>query len=189
MSKVFGTRKPTTKKPKVSEEESLAAINNKLEALGISKPSKPKYHIELPNGQTIVQTSPKNCSHCFWCRSASDEKILQLGLPVGLEKISGKFICEGSFCSPNCAMAFCYDQSSVKYRDSLGLLFDLLKRINGEKRVPMLKPSQDWKLLLDFGGPMELEIFHKERYTLTKEDHQSVYDNNTKLNSQTFVLL
>lgn len=187
MSKVFGSKKPVTKKSvKTTDEESLASIHSKLEAMGISKPSKPKYHIELPNGQTIVQTVPKSGSHCFWCKCPPQPNTCPLALPVGFDKSQQKFICEGSFCSANCAIAYGQNQQSVKYRDSLGLLYTLLKKLKG--KVPFLQASKDWKLLQDFGGPMQPNEYHNDHFVLTAEDVGN-YNESVIMSSQTFILI
>jgi hypothetical protein len=161
MSKSFGVVKKTSKRTaKISDEETLATINDKLEALGFSKPSKPKYEKQLPNGQVIIeisQTNTKNC-HCFWCKQNMDWQ--SIGCPIGFNKESNKYVVEGQYCSINCIVAFVYDQSSVKYRDSLIYLCELYYKI---KKEPLfVKPALDWKCLTTFNGPISVEIFRKD---------------------------
>lgn len=171
MSKSFGVKKTSKKSAKISDEETLATINDKLEALGFSKPSKPKYEKQLPNGQTMIevlQNNTKNC-HCFWCKQNIEWQ--SIGCPIGFNKEQQKYVVEGQYCSVNCIIAFIYDQYSVKYRDSLIYLCDLYYKI---KKIPLdVKPALDWKCLITFNGPISIEIFRKNLIILTDSEIES----------------
>lgn len=168
MSKSFGVKKTSKRVAKISDEETLATINDKLEALGFSKPSKPKYEKQLPNGQTIIeipQQNSQNC-HCFWCKHPIS--IQSIGLPINLNKENGKYITEGQYCSLNCIIAFIYDQTSVKYRDSIIYVCDIFYKIKGT--VASITPAMDWKCLTMFNGPLTIDIFRKDHISLNEKE-------------------
>ena len=168
MNKTF-LKKPGKKTTKVSDDETLQNINNKLEALGISKPQKPKYVQELAAGVNIIQTDPNQSTEevcCFWCRYPTCQAV---GIPLCFHKEKLKYVVEGSFCSFNCCLSYIHDSNSIKYRDSICLLSQLILKL--KTRFTVIEPSKHWQLLIPYGGVLTKEQFKQNHITLNEGEY------------------
>jgi hypothetical protein len=88
---------------------------------------------------------------CFWCCHAFDNKPVVL--PI---RDQGDFIqVHGNFCSPECAMAYLFEQRLDSYARWEQL--SLLNRIYGSAEP--LRPAPPKQILKLFGGPMPIEEY------------------------------
>lgn len=112
-----------------------------------------------------------NSTSCFWCCHPFLWKASVL--PVSYDAYENMYGCEGHFCSPECAMAYLYSDSSLS--DSArwtrhALLSDLYRPLYLNKE---LTPSPARSVLRLFGGPLDIEQFRE--YTASSEDMVAVH--------------
>ena len=92
---------------------------------------------------------------CFWCCSMF--KGFQFSLPVMYDTYKSIYICEGVYCSPECALAYLYaDYSiseSVRWNRRV-LLQNLYTNI-----VPEISPAPPRSMLRMFGGPLDIKQY------------------------------
>ena len=96
---------------------------------------------------------------CFWCCHGFNACVFVL--PVTYDTYKNVFICEGHYCSPECALAYLYadvtiSDSSRWYRHTLliqlyGFLYDNYN----------VSPAPPRSLLRMFGGPLDIKQFRK----------------------------
>lgn len=94
---------------------------------------------------------------CFWC--CHGFSWVPVVLPISYDAYKHRYLAEGHFCSPECALAYNYADSktsdSFKWNrhSMLGQLYsDLLKD-------RMLSPAPPRSLLRMFGGPLDIEQY------------------------------
>jgi len=104
---------------------------------------------------TIQSYSPQTA--CFWCcHGFSWNPVV---LPISYDAYKNRYLAEGNFCSPECALAYNYADGKVSdsfkwnRHSLLGHLYsDLLKD-------RMLSPAPPRNLLRMFGGPLDIEQY------------------------------
>lgn len=71
------------------------------------------------------------------------------------------YLTDGCFCSFNCTLAYIKDNNhDLFYKDSQSLLNSLYYHMIG-KKVGKLFPAPHWRLLKDFGGPLDIVEFRQ----------------------------
>ena len=107
---------------------------------------------------------------CFWCCHPFPWK--HCVLPMSYDTYDTKYTCEGHFCSPECALAYLYNDVSVSdatrwTRQSL--LVDLYRPMFVNR---MITPAPPRHTLRMFGGPLDIEQFRE--YVAASEDMVAV---------------
>ena len=117
-------------------------------------------------GSTESRTIPDHVDvACFWCCHAFENKPVVL--PI---RDQGEYIqVHGNFCSPECAMAYLFEQRQDSYARWEQL--SLLNRIYGSSQP--LKPAPPKQILKLFGGPMTIEEYRSllQSHTLRVDLH------------------
>ncbi len=154
------------KRGKRVQEDVLVSLTNKLQAHGISK-SRLEHRINehLNERQKIIYCTPEEGSNCFWCKYKITPDIIILGIPIWTEVTDvTKYAVEGNFCSLNCIKAYCKSNTSVRYRDSLNLLYLLWKELGWDIRN--VEVAANWLTIDKFGGDISHDEFRKNFITL-----------------------
>ena len=117
---------------------------------------------------------------CWWCRNKFANS--QLGCPLKCLVTDGSckiYFCEGLFCSFPCVKSYITSLdfskgSSLKYKNSIGLLSDIYLTIKGTNPIFQEKGitnAPDWRLLKEYGGHLNIEeyreTFNRLEYTIT----------------------
>ena len=103
---------------------------------------------------------------CFWCCHPFGWKASVL--PISYDAYENMYTCEGHFCSPECALANLYADSTlsdVARWTRHALLVDLYRTMYTEKE---LTPAPPKTLLRMFGGQLDIEQYRE--YLSTSED-------------------
>ena len=112
-----------------------------------------------------VIISYSNDTACFWCCHVFNWNPCVL--PVSYDAYKNVYTCEGNYCSPECALAFLYKETStdsvVWHRHSLLRTMYSKLYINRE-----LSPAPPRTLLRMFGGPLDIEQYRG--YTIKVND-------------------
>lgn len=132
----------------------------------------------LKEGRLLESTN----IHCWWCRHQFDN--VPIGLPLrkhnhpstdldeGYSPVC--FEVEGVFCSFCCALAYCNEQTSIHYKDSRGLLYELQYDMFGTTHT--ITPAQDWRYLKAYGGKLTIDKF-REKFNKEIKDLYSQSEN------------
>jgi len=96
---------------------------------------------------------------CFWCCSTFHWKACVL--PISYDAYEMTHTCEGHFCSPECALAYLYND--VQVSDSVrwtrhALLVDMYRKIYTKKDIT---PAPPRSLLRMFGGQLDIEQYRE----------------------------
>ena len=94
---------------------------------------------------------------CFWCCHAFGWTACVL--PRSYDAYKNIYTCEGNFCSPECALAFAYNDNKTSDATKWShhaLLGDLY---SGLYKSRILAPSPPRNLLRLFGGPLDIEQY------------------------------
>jgi hypothetical protein len=94
---------------------------------------------------------------CFWCCHGFSTTAFVL--PITYDTYKNVFICEGHYCSPECALAFLYtdyaiSDSSRWYRHSL-----LIQLYGFLYEQYIISPAPPKTLLRMFGGPLDIKQY------------------------------
>jgi hypothetical protein len=99
---------------------------------------------------------------CFWCCHQFD--WVGCVLPRSYDAYKNIYTCEGNFCSPECALAFAYndnktsDATKWSHHALLGDLYSSLYKTR------LLSPAPPRTLLRLFGGPLDIEQYRDFLY-------------------------
>ena len=107
---------------------------------------------------------------CFWCCHAFGWKPTVL--PISYDAYENMYTCEGHYCSPECAMASLYADSSVSdvaRWTRHALLEDMYRKMYTKRELTPAPPRTSLRM---FGGPLDIEQFRE--YTATSEDMVAV---------------
>jgi hypothetical protein len=107
---------------------------------------------------------------CFWCCHAFHWKACVL--PISYDAYENMYTCEGYFCTPECALASLYADSSltdVARWTRHALLTDMYRKIYEQKDIT---PAPQRAMLRMFGGPLDIEQFRE--YIANSDDITSV---------------
>ena len=107
-----------------------------------------------------------NTTACFWCCSPFSWKPCVM--PVSYDAYENMYTCEGHFCSPECAMASLYADSSlndVARWTRHALLSDMYRCLYQTRELTPAPPRSSLRL---FGGPLDIEQYRE--YTANSED-------------------
>jgi hypothetical protein len=109
---------------------------------------------------------------CFWCCHPFPWKACVL--PVSYDAYENMYTCEGHFCSPECALAHLYADSSLSDvpRWSRHALLNDLYRGMYKTSGKDITPAPPRSTLRLFGGPLDIEQFRE--YVATSEDMVTV---------------
>lgn len=103
---------------------------------------------------------------CFWCCHSFPWKSCVL--PISYDAYENMYTCEGHFCSPECALAYLYEDASVTDVSRWtrhALLNDVYRKMYTNKDITPAPPRCALRL---FGGPLDIEQFRE--YIATSED-------------------
>ena len=94
---------------------------------------------------------------CFWCCHGFNTTAF--ALPITYDTYKNTFICEGHYCSPECALAFLYNDYSISdssrwYRHSL-----LIQLYGFLYEQYIISPAPPKTLLRMFGGPLDIKQY------------------------------
>lgn len=94
---------------------------------------------------------------CFWCCHTFGWTACVL--PIHYDIYNNIYVCEGNFCSPECALA--YNYSNPKILDSAkwnrhSLLYHLYSALY---KTRIMSPAPPRTILRMFGGPLDIEQF------------------------------
>jgi hypothetical protein len=107
---------------------------------------------------------------CLWCCHPFSWKASVL--PVSYDAYENMYVCEGHYCSPECAMSYLYSDASltdVTRWTRHTLLSDIYRTLYTERELTQAPPRQTLRL---FGGPLDIEQFRE--YTARSEDMVAV---------------
>jgi len=102
---------------------------------------------------------------CFWCCHSFNWSSCVL--PISYDAYKNLYTCEGNYCSPECALAYLYKEStseSIKWNRH-SLLRHLYSKLYTERD---LSPAPPRTLLRIFGGPLDIEQYRA--YTMKTND-------------------
>ena len=120
-------------------------------------------------GRTRSPTYSNNTA-CFWCCHAFGWKASVL--PISYDAYENMYACEGHFCSPECAMAYLYADSSlsdITRWTRHALLTDMYRKMYATRELTQAPPRTTLRM---FGGPLDIEQFRQ--YTANSEDMVAV---------------
>lgn len=103
---------------------------------------------------------------CFWCCSPFQWKACVL--PISYDAYENMYTCEGHFCSPECGMAYLYNDvalSDVARWTRHALLVDMYRPLFVGKDIT---PAPHRHVLRMFGGQLDIEQFRE--YISSSED-------------------
>lgn len=103
---------------------------------------------------------------CFWCCHSFHWKACVL--PISYDAYENMYTCEGHFCSPECALAHLYADSSltdVARWTRHALLVDVYRKLYENRDVT---PAPHRSVLRMFGGQLDIEQFRE--YIANSED-------------------
>lgn len=102
---------------------------------------------------------------CFWCCHSFE--WTPCVLPVSYDAYKNIYSCEGHFCSPECALAYLYKESSTESTkwNRHSLLRHMYSTLYSTKD---LSPAPPRTLLRMFGGPLDIEQYRT--YTMKVND-------------------
>jgi hypothetical protein len=120
-------------------------------------------------GRTKVPTYAPSTA-CFWCCHPFGWK--PSCVPVSYDAYENMYTCEGHFCSPECALAHVYSDSSISdigrwSRHSL--LADLYRSLYTTRDLVPAPPRSTLRL---FGGPLDIEQYRQ--YLAASDDMVAV---------------
>lgn len=106
-----------------------------------------------------LQTVYPCTAACFWCCHGFHTKPFVL--PIQYDAYNEQYSAEGNFCSPECALAYLYQD--VRVTDAQrwnrhSLLNGLYRQLYKEREI---QPAPDRRCLRLFGGPLEIEQFRE----------------------------
>lgn len=107
---------------------------------------------------------------CFWCCHTFSWKASVL--PISYDAYENMYTCEGHFCSPECAMAYLYADTSlsdVNRWTRHALLVDLYRTMYTTRELTQAPPRSTLRM---FGGPLDIEQYRQ--YLASSEDMVSV---------------
>jgi hypothetical protein len=96
---------------------------------------------------------------CFWCCHPFGWRACVL--PISYDAYENMYTCEGNFCSPECALAYLYNDLSladIAKWNRHALLMDLYRKAYKEKEIT---PAPHRHLLRMFGGQLDIEQFRE----------------------------
>jgi len=107
---------------------------------------------------------------CFWC--CHPFSWTHTVLPISYDAYETMYTCEGHFCSPECALAYLYNDcnlSDVSRWSRHALLADMYRRLYGTRELSPAPPRASLRM---FGGPLSIEQFRE--HTSFRDDIVSV---------------
>lgn len=112
----------------------------------------------------ILQSTTQHITYgpltvCFWC--CHPFPWVPAVLPVSFAHLDNTYVCEGHYCSPECALAYLYGDvqlSDAGRWNRQSLLFDLYKDLY---RTTPLNPAPHRHTLRMFGGPLDIDQFRQ----------------------------
>lgn len=108
---------------------------------------------------------------CFWC--CHPFSWTPTVLPISYDAYETMYTCEGHFCSPECALAFLYNDcnlSDVSRWTRHALLADMYRRLYTTRELSPAPPRATLRL---FGGPLSIEQFRE--HTSFNDDTVAVH--------------
>ena len=123
--------------------------------------SKERFNTDLLKSILEKSMSEKYSSQtaCFWCcyPFAGDSIIL----PISYDAYKNIFICEGNYCSPECALAHNYSNNKIS-ESTMWNRHSLLNFMYGELyKDKILSPAPPKSLLRLFGGPLDIQQYRE----------------------------
>jgi hypothetical protein len=76
---------------------------------------------------------------------------------------NGIFNCSGKFCSWECMMAYNIDINDENIAKRTSLIYLKYKKTYGAFKI--IKPASSWKILIDFGGSISIDVFRENLTT------------------------
>jgi hypothetical protein len=151
----------------IPADEALVSYADILNTVEISNISK-RFNTDLLKSileKVVVQRYTPQTS-CFWCCHAFNWSACVL--PKSYDAYKNIYTCEGNFCSPECALAYNYADTSIS-DSTKWLQHALVGRIYTELyKERLLSPAPPRSLLRMFGGPLDIEQF-RDYFTGTNE--------------------
>jgi hypothetical protein len=96
---------------------------------------------------------------CFWCCHAFN--WIACILPKSYDAYKNLYLCEGNFCSPECALSYCYNDSKTS-ESTKWIQHALLGSLYSEiYKTRILSPAPPRSLLRLFGGPLDIEQYRE----------------------------
>jgi hypothetical protein len=92
---------------------------------------------------------------CFWCCNMF--KGFQFALPTMYDTYKSVFICEGVYCSPECALAYLYADYSIS--DGVRWNRRVLLESLYSSAITELSPAPPRTMLRMFGGPLDIKQY------------------------------
>lgn len=151
----------------IPADEALVSYADILNTVEVSRVSE-RFNTDLLKSvleKVIVQRySPQTA--CFWCCHAFNWSACVL--PKSYDAYKNVYTCEGNFCSPECALAYNYADTTIS-DSTKWLQHALVGCIYSELYTDrLLSPAPPRTLLRMFGGPLDIEQF-REYFTGTNE--------------------
>jgi hypothetical protein len=80
-----------------------------------------------------------------------------------IDRHIGSYVTDGTFCSFNCALAFCNENlHKSMYNKSKYMLTKLYKDFNPDPSASLPPPAPSWRLLVRFGGYVSIDSFRND---------------------------
>jgi len=94
---------------------------------------------------------------CFWC--CHNFSWTACVLPIHYDIYNNVYVCEGNFCSPECALAYNYSNSKI-LDSAKWTRHSLLSHLYAPLyKTRLLSPAPPRTILRMFGGPLDIEQF------------------------------
>jgi hypothetical protein len=99
--------------------------------------------------------SPQIC--CFWC--CHTFSWISCVLPIHYDIYNNVYVCEGNFCSPECALAYNYSNPNILDSAKWNRHSLLAHMYAPLYKTRILSPAPPRAILRMFGGPLDIEQF------------------------------
>lgn len=96
-----------------------------------------------------------NNSKCWWCKYSFDTPALEMPETY----YNGIFSCNGYFCSWDCMMAYNIEMNDMNVQYRTSLIYMMYQKTYNTYKI--IRPAPSWKILTDFGGPVNIDDFRK----------------------------
>jgi hypothetical protein len=168
---VFSLRLPIEENTPIPAEGGSTSYSDILSAVETSRVGE-RFNTDTMKEILTRVKSPTygSTTACFWCCSPFGWKACVL--PVSYDAYENMYACEGHFCSPECALAFLYNDNhlsdTVRWTRHC-LLADMYRSMYMQKDLTPAPPRSTLRL---FGGPLDIEQYRE--YLGSSDDIVSV---------------